>query len=979
MERNPLRRRGRRSHKVAGETAKHASTSVRQNANLVHRIKQRKDAKSRRKADRRALMPKGRIKRVLWRLHPKNVWSYVTSRDGMIQILKITGIGIAAFIILCVGLYAYFRKDLPTDINAELAKIKQATRFYDRSGQHLLYQTSGKENRTIIEFKDMSPYIRNATVALEDKDFYKHGGFSLTGFIRAGVNNVLGRPQQGGSTITQQFVKNALLSNERTYTRKIKELILSEEIERNYSKDQILAFYLNQIPYGGPNEYGIESASKSFFKKNSKDLTLDEAALLASIPQSPTYFSPYGDNTDALVLKRNRVLDLMKDQGYIKKEEADEAKKVDTMAKVIPLDQKSGEANIDSPHFVKEAQKQLEAELGANTVLNGGLKVITTLDYDKQKAAEKAMADNMKYVEPKGDNAALVSEDIKTGQVLAYVGSRGYSHPGYGNFDAAQALRQPGSSIKPFEYAKLFETGKWGPGSIMYDVPTDFGAYKPQNFDKGYRGNMSIRSALAESRNIPAIKAMYIAGQENVMKFIQQAGEKSFCTDGCPQVGLSMAIGGAEVKLAEHTHAYTLFARGGVYKPQAYVLKVESPTGKVLKEWKDTEGKRLIDEQIAYNINDILSDNGARAPTFGANARGFTIPGQTTAAKTGTTNDAKDGWMMGYSTRIITGVWVGNHDNRAMNSTTHLQTGPMWSQYMAEAHKGMQDEKFNKPAGIKEIRLDSTTGYQVDNGGKVDRFASFFTPKKASSNSKYTIDSVSNKLATDCTPQRARKEMTGAGRVDAEIPSSDPAYGRWLAGVKTKFPQAGGGGDGAAPADKDDVHKCSDAKPSVSLSVSATGKMTATVTQGTFAMDVLNFIVDGQIVSSQNVGGGTYEFTPSGLSSGSHTFKVEAIDKGLYDAVDEKSQTIGGNSPAFISPSNGATGVASPVAFSWQSVSGAVSYRLVVSGGANNSCESGTSKNVGMGSGNYTATITAYSAAGCSGGALSSANVSFSR
>ncbi len=965
MNANPLRRRGRKSH--THSAAKTRASSIKQNTNLADRFKHRKDVKMRRKADRLALMPKGRMKRIIWRLHPKRVAKYVFSREGATQLLKIAGIGLFLMILLAAAVFAYFKKDLPSDINAELAKIKQATRFYDRSGTHLLYQTSGTENRTIIDFKDMSPYIRNATVALEDKDFYKHGGFSYSGLSRAALGVITGDSSKGGgSTITQQFVKNALLSNERTYTRKVKEVILSEEIEAKYSKDQILAFYLNQIPYGGPREYGIESASKSFFNKKSNDLTLDEAAMLASIPQSPTFFSPYGDNTDRLIAKRDRVLDLMKDQGYIKEEEAEAAKKVDTLAKVIPLDKKVGDVPPDAPHFVKEVQGQLENELGANTVLNGGLKVITTLDYDKQKAAEKAMAENMKSVEPKGDNAALVSEDIATGQVLAYVGSRGYTYPGYGNYDAAQAMRQPGSSIKPFEYSKLFETGKWGPGSTMYDVATDFGAYKPLNFDKGYRGAISIRSALAESRNIPAIKAMYIAGQGNVMNFIRDAGEPSFCADGCPQVGLSMAIGGAEVKLAEHTHAYSLFARGGIYKPQTYVLRVESPTGKVLKDWKDAEGKRILDEQVAYNINDILSDNAARVPTFGNSNAYFTIPGITTASKTGTTNDAKDGWMMGYSTRIVTGIWVGNHDNRAMNSTTHLQTGPMWTAYMKAAHAGMGDEKFNKPAGIKEVRLDPTTGFQVDNGGRVDRFASFFTPKKANSNSKYTVDSVSGKLATDCTPQRARKEMTGAGNVDAEIPSSDPAYGRWLAGVKTRFPQAGGGGGGAAPVDKDDVHNCDDAKPTVTLSVDSSAKMTASVTQGKFELDAIQFIVDDQIVSNQTAGAGTMEFTATGLSAGEHRFSVVVIDKGLYDASDNATQSVGGGSGSsasfdITSPGNGSS-VGANFTIIWSAKSGASSYKVTVSGnGGSTSTVAAptTQKAVSVGNGSHTITVEA--------------------
>ncbi|MFO0882465.1 MAG: transglycosylase domain-containing protein [Candidatus Saccharimonadales bacterium] len=647
---------------------------VKVNRSVGDRLKAHKDDRARKRAEYLSTLPKNPIKRFFYRLHPKRLYKYWFSREGGIMALKVLGIGFAVAMVLTLAVFAYFRKDLPKNIT-DLKTCSQgaSTTYYDRTGQTLLWASSGDVECYPVKFDQISPYLRDAVIASEDKDFYKHGGFSAQGLLRAGVNNLQGGSTQGGSTITQQFVKNSLLTQDRTFSRKIKELILSIELERSYSKDEILNAYLNEIPFGATYD-GAEAAARGYFNKSAKDLTLDEAALLTAIIPAPTYYSPYGKHTDELVQRQHYKLDQMVDQGYIKKADADAAKKVDTLAKLSTSRNKY--KNIIAPYFVLEVQEQLEAKYGTNNVQRQGYKVITTLDLRLQKLAEQTVADVMpRVVRNNGDNMAVVALDAQKGQVLAEVGGRDFNYPGFGQANMATTPRSPGSSFKPYDYSALMTQNKsWGAGSTLYDLSTDFGGgWRPHDYDNREPGAMSMRQALGGSRNIPAIKAMYIAGIQNTIDLAKKMGVVSG-TSCEPNCGLSAAIGdGSEIRLDEHVNGYATLARGGKYKPETYMLKVSDARDKVLYEWKDTAGEQVLDPQIAYILASMMSD--PKVSYFGNSYR--LNNGFASAMKTGTTNNLDNGWLMGYTPNLVYGLWTGRqNDNKSMVTYTDVFLGP---------------------------------------------------------------------------------------------------------------------------------------------------------------------------------------------------------------------------------------------------------------------------------------------------------------
>lgn len=929
-------------------------------------------------------IPKQFWKRWVWYMHPQRFRDFWFTKKGAIAAAKIAGVMFVLGVAFIAALFLYFAKDLPNPGQINTQELAQTTKIYDRSGEHLLHEIYGDEKRDVTDLDEMSPYIKNATIAIEDKDFYNHGAFSFVGIIRAAINNVLNREiTGGGSTITQQYVKNALLSSEQTITRKIKELILSIQIEQLYDKDDILELYLNEIPYGYP-AYGAEAAAQTFFGKSSAELTIDEAALLAALPQAPGYYSPYGENTDILISRQETVIDRMAEQGYITQEEAEEAKKVDVMTKIQP----PGGAYSTSlaPHFTILVQNQLEEEFGAQAVNEGGLKVITTLDYDLQKIAQEAVHDNISNVENPangargGDNASLVAADPATGQVYAMQGSRDFNYPEYGTFNASLAGRQPGSSFKPYGYATLFKEDNWGPGSIMYDVPTDFGNYKPNNFDNGFKGAMTVRRALAESRNIPAVKALYMAGVENVIEQAQSMGITTL-NDGPGTYGLSLVLGAGEVRLYDHVNAYTAFANGGIHRDPVTMLKVENADGEVIKEYEETEGERVLDEQIAYSITSMLSDDAARSGTFGRGNSNLTVPGYNFAVKTGSTDESRDGWMMGYSNFVTAGVWVGNHDNVPMDSAnanafTSQLTGPIWTQFMARAHeqKEWPNEPYEQPAAMKTLTLDRLTGrLPADNVGDdrkvTDIFPSWYQAAKAN-NQEAVIDKVSKKLATECTPELA-KEKINASSIQPEIPPTDPAYSRWAEGLKT----IGGGEATTIPTENDDAHDCGDERPEVSVSANkvsgGTYDLKAVVDSGKFPANKLDFKVNGQIVSSQGISGnGTYTYRHSFDSTGNFDYIATVTDEGYYQAEDSEkvnvSETGGGSSSSFqlYYPGNG-DDIGNTTTFSWGEHDDATSYKVFWSGPESGSANSITEEHgsVNLNDGNYTWWVEAWKGA----------------
>lgn len=809
--------------------------------------------------------------------------------------LKIAGVAILLVVLLTGALFAYFRQELDQIRPGELAKRVQTTvtRYYDRN-DILLWEDRGENDyRLAVESDDLSQYLKDATVAIEDRDFHNHSGVSVTGITRALVNNFAGGDVQGGSTLTQQLVKQVFIEEEEAQLRglsgvprKIKESILAIEVERMYNKDQILTLYLNESPYGGRRN-GAESASQTYFGKSAKDLNLAEASLLAGIPQQPGIYDPYNPaGHEALIARQHHTLKNMVELGFVTQEEADTAKKVAILDTVRPESEQF--KDIKAPHFVQMVRTELEEELGKATVGRGGLTVKTTLDWRVQEVTENAinrLFNETSLPETAGfNNGAATIVDVQTGQILALQGSRDYSFPGYGQDNASTAFIQPGSSIKPLVFASLFEQkpegqANYGAGTMLSDENINsLVGYELNNYDNRFKGNMSIRDGLAQSRNIPAVKAYLISGRNATLKTIREAGDESYCTQGVDQdAGPALAIGGCGLKQTEHTNAFATLARMGEYKEESSVLEVKNNDGDVLKQWKD-EGKQVMDPQIPYILSDILSDDSARAPSFGAGAAGLNVPGVRTAVKTGTSNigdDSKDLWMMSYSPKVSLGMWVGNNDTTAMNNALSSIIGPTVSEIMGPIHTDIfqqdgtwsPDDWFERPEGIQEANA----------GGRTDLFPSWYSQNQNNQGEKITFDRVSKKKATDCTPEAARIEVTVQK-------FKDPVTNR-------ENIIAPDGYDGTKD---DDLHKCDDVKPFVSgitatrIGSSNRYRITANVNKGTHNIDKVEMNIDGTVVQLS----GNYTTEHTFTSSGRKEITVKVIDSALYEGSGSQSVTV---------------------------------------------------------------------------------------
>ena len=649
---------------------------------------------------------------------------YAKPRQKRSWLKKLILFGLALAVILMVTLSAYavwISRDLPNPNQLMKREVAQSTKIYDRTGEHILYEISGDQKRTLVTLKDIPDYVKQATIAIEDKNFYKHGGFSVWAMFRTAVTNVIFNRSAGGSTLTQQFIKNAVLTSEKTLTRKIKELVLSYRLEQKFSKDEILQMYLNEIPYGS-NAYGVEEASQKYFGKDVKDVSLAEAAILAAIVQVPSRYSPYGPNKELLLSRKDYVLDLMAEQGYISAVERDAAKAQEIKFKVPGN-------NITAPHFVMYIKDLLADKYGEKMIEQGGLKIYTTLDLYKQQAAEDAITNITKDYPKKygANNAALVAIDPKTGQILAMVGSRDYFDDSIdGQVNVATSPRQPGSSMKPIVYSALFEKG-YTPDTILYDVNTNFSTdpanpYLPHDYDLKERGPVTIRQALAGSLNIPAVKAIYLADINNVIDLAENLGYTTLYPRS--RFGLSLVLGGGEVKLLEHTNAYSAFARDGQISPVVSILKIEDKDGNVLEEYQPVN-KKALDSQVARMINSILTDNDARSFIFGKK-NFLTLGDRPVGAKTGTTNDYHDAWTIGYTPSLVAGVWVGNSDNKAMKGKADgsILAAPIWHDFMvkvlgntpAETFKAPDDYKTGKPIldgqlPTETVRIEKASGF----------------------------------------------------------------------------------------------------------------------------------------------------------------------------------------------------------------------------------------------------------------------------
>lgn len=763
-------------------------------SNLSHNRKAKKDAAARSRAQYLATLPKNPVKRLLYRLHPRRFWGYWFSKRGGLMALKVAGIGLLVLALLLGGLFAYFRKDLDSIRPDQLAKSVQTTvtTYLDRNGK-VLWEDKGDGNyKLVVPSADLSDNLKKATVAIEDKDFYKHGGVSVTGLFRAFFNNLSGDSTQGGSTLTQQLVKQVFFADQASdrglsgIPRKIKEVILSVEVERMYDKDQILSLYLNESPYGGRRN-GAESGAQTYFGVSAKDLTLPQAALLAAIPQDPTLFNPYNvDGNAALIARQHTVLDDMANQGMITKTQADDAKKVPILDTLRPeADQYT---DIKAGNFVQMVRSELQSQLGSTTVGQGGLTVTTTLDLDIQNQLETAMATEFNNGAPARygfSNGAATVEDTQTGQIVAMMGSRGYSYPGFGQVNAATAYIQPGSTIKPLVYSQLFQqkaagAANFGSGSklINNDITGIYGApLTNANGDPENSGATPIRTGLANSWNIPAVEAMAIDGVQPTINTIRALGGTSYCTVGNDTtVQLAAAIGGCGIKQTDLVNAYASLGRSGVYKPQSDILKVTNSTGDVLKQWTDTAGTQVVSPQAAYVVSDILHDDNAR--TFvGTHRTGMYIPGVDSAAKTGTSNatnaagSPKDIWMVNYSQALTMAVWLGNPDTTPLNNNaTSIVPGAMLDTVLQYAYKTdyqnagkwKPGDWIAQPVGVQRVGCSAGNTLKVV-AGKPDQpcgevYPSYWNATQGLLNVDF--DSATKKLATDCTPSGSKVSVS---------------------------------------------------------------------------------------------------------------------------------------------------------------------------------------------------------------------------
>ncbi|MBI4033320.1 MAG: PBP1A family penicillin-binding protein [Candidatus Blackburnbacteria bacterium] len=626
-------------------------------------------------------------------------------------------LGVLGLFLIFGVVFPLFALDLPSP-DKIVRREGFSTKIYDRNGI-LLYDIFANQRRTAVDIKDVPLYLQKATIAIEDKNFYKHGGFDPTGILRAAGNTVLKGRLQGGSTLTQQLVKNVLLTTERTLPRKIREFILTVQIERKYTKDQILQMYLNEAPYGG-TAWGVESAAETYFGKTVADLDLIESAILAGLPQRPTTYSPYGTNPQAYIGRTQDVLRRMREDGYITKEQEQEAGKGLSRVEFIGKG-----ASFKAPHFVTYVQNLLEERYGEALVQQGGLKVTTTLDWDLQEKAQGIVSEEIAKVENLHiTNGAAVVIDPQNGEILAMVGSKDFAAKDYdGQVNVTLSLRQPGSAIKPATYATALKKG-YTASTLLMDTPTVFPGgdqpeYRPSNYDGKFRGPLQVRYALGNSVNVPAVKMLAQVGIKDMMQTAFDLGIKTLepTKENLERVGLSVTLGGGEIRLLDMTGAYGAFANGGRRFDPVAILKVEDQKGKVLEEYKTGDGRRVLSEGEAFMISSILSDNNARSDVFGTNSA-LVVPGRTVAAKTGTTNDRRDNWTIGWTPQVVAGVWVGNNDNSQIKQVASGVSGaaPIWRRIITEALAGKPNVNFEIPSSVVTAEVDSISGFRAHDG-----------------------------------------------------------------------------------------------------------------------------------------------------------------------------------------------------------------------------------------------------------------------
>lgn len=799
-------------------------------------------------------------------------------------VLGLLGVG-AIFIWI-----ASFR--VPDFSSFEDRKIAQSTKIYDRTGEVLLFDVNQDIKRTVISIEDMGEHIQEAIIAIEDDAFYQHNGIRVKAIVRAMISNLQpGGFTQGGSTITQQIVKNTLLTTDKRISRKIKEIVISLRIEQEMTKDEILEIYLNEAPFGG-NIYGVQEASNSFYGKAPADLTIAEAAFLAALPQAPTRYSPYGKNTDLLVSRQRRVLKNMFSLEFITEEEYNQA--LTEEVTFLPLNR----LGIKAPHFVFFVQDYLEKKYGETVVDSGGLKVITTVNYDLQKEAERIVFENaLKNKELyNASNAGLVAIDPTTGEILSMVGSRDYFDSEIdGKFNIATAERQPGSAFKPFIYATAFQEG-YLPETVVFDVLTEFqttcneqgvamsgsqsNCYRPQNYDNAFLGPVNLRNALGQSRNIPAVKLLYLVGINDALKTAKDFGIKTLRDSN--QYGLTLVLGGGEVRLLDMTAAYGVFATEGIYNEPIAILEVQNNMGETLEKFENPTNTRVYQAEPLQKLNSVLSDPEARVGLFGSINNFMYFGSREVAGKTGTTNNNRDAWMMGYTPNLVVGVWSGNNDNTPMTRGSTI-SGLLWREFMNEALPIIPNRSFNKPSYSLENKPPIIQGNWF--GGDV-----------------IEIDSMSGKLATEWTPEETKEQLviTDVNSILHWIDRNNPISGspsrngqqylNWQYGVLNWWNQNKANyqtiNENDIPTEYDNIHT-EDFQPKFEIEgLSTTPYNTNELieisieTDTTYPVETIDFFINNSYIQTLTEDPFLFSFTPEslGLITGENTLRIEVQD-----------------------------------------------------------------------------------------------------
>ncbi len=797
---------------------------------------------------------------------------------------------------------------IPDLSSFETRQISQSTKIYDHTGTVLLYDVNAGSKRTVVPLSAISPYIQDATISIEDENFYNHGGIDVKSIFRAILADLKpGGVKEGASTITQQVIKNAVLTDSQTFARKIEEAILAIKLEHVMTKDQILETYLNEAPYGG-NIYGVEEASEAFFGISASSTDIAESAYLAAVLQAPTYYSPYGSNKSALDARQHLVLQKMKQNGYITANQYNQA-----LSENITFLEKSL-TGIRAPHFVMYVINELIKQYGEDMVENGGLRVITTLDYTMQSKAEDVISKFAPTLQSNFDasNTAMVAIDPKNGDILSMVGSSNYfDNTINGSFNVATALRQPGSTFKPFVYATAFEEG-FTPDTELWDIPTQFSpqcspggtttdptadpkkiCYSPVEYDNTYEGPMTARYALPQSRNIPAVEMLYLAGIPQSIATAQAMGITTL-TD-TSSYGLSLVLGGGDVTLLDLTSAYGVFANDGVRNPYRSILEVDDSQGNILEQ-SSTNPVQVIPAQQARQINEILSDTTNRMYSI----EDLTTPlNRQVAVKTGTTNDYRDVWTLGYTPDVAVGFWAGNDDNAPMNDAiSTLIITPVWAAYMTEINDSIPKDTFIAPDSEPTNLKPTLRG--IWQGGV-----------------SYFIDTISNKVATQYTPPQTIKEVVfpsvhnplqwidksdPQGPIPTD-PQNDPQYNNWEHSVRQWFisyqkthPDFIETNNFNIPSSTDDVHipanfpHLSITSPLNGINIDPNGRTTVSITtQGPYPIQKADLYINGNYITSSIVAPFNMSFTPSDVSDIQQNNSLEVI---IHDSVfDQTSAT----------------------------------------------------------------------------------------